>query len=612
MDFFDLLTAIGGLCLFLFGMSVMGDALERRAGGTLKSVLVRITDRRLTGFLLGLGVTAVIQSSSATTVMVVGFVNSGLINLRQAVNVIMGANVGTTVTSWILSLSGISGDSFFVRLLEPTSFSPVLALIGIVKYMSGKNSQSKDTGMILLGFATLMFGMDTMTDAVAGLSEVPQFQNLLLVFSNPVFGVLAGALLTAIIQSSSASVGILQALSATEQMTLGMAVPIIMGQNIGTCVTALLSSIGANKNAKRAAVVHLLFNVIGTCIWLAVFLAVTSVLTLPVLDGAATQVSIAIVHTTFNLLCTAVMMPLAGWLEKMACLIVRDEKQADEPQITQLLDERLLTTPSVAIERSRQVANEMAKISFDSIRQSLTLIDAYDEQTLQEVRRKETDVDKYEDRLGSYLVKLSSKALSDADSRETSMLLYTISDLERISDHAVSAALSAQELNEKNLQISGAAKEEYEILSAALTELLYFTNRSFVYRDPDAAKAVEPLSETVTGLKEQIRSRHVIRMQKGICGIEAGFIWVDVLTCIERVAGHCANIAGSELEIGRDELALHGYSRRLHAEDAQFQENYRYYVGKYKLPQTDPILASDLPAGDKAGESRRLDHHDEE
>ena len=586
MDFFDLLTAIGGLSLFLFGMSVMGDALERRASGTLKNVLGSITDKKLTGFLLGLGVTAVIQSSSATTVMVVGFVNSGLINLRQAIHVIMGANVGTTVTAWILSLSGISGESFLIRLLEPSSFSPVLALIGIVLYMTAKDSKRKDTGTILLGFAVLMFGMETMTDAVSGLSEVEAFRNILLLFENPLAGVLAGAVLTAIIQSSSASVGILQALSATGQMTLGMAVPIIMGQNIGTCVTALLSAIGANKNAKRAAVVHLLFNVVGTAFCLTIFVIVTSIADFPVLSAPAGHVNIALTHTAFNVICTAVMLPLAGWLEKAACVIVPEDKEQAAPEMVQLLDERLLETPAVAIARSREVADDMAQVSFDSLREALTLFDAFDEDTAREIRRKENSCDIYEDKLGTYLVKLSARRLSNEDSRETSMLLYTISDLERISDLAVAVLLSAEELREKpQLRISGAAREEYAVLSEAVRELLSFTYRAFVRRDPEAARCVEPLSDVVISLKEQIRSRHVLRMQKGICSVEVGFIWVDMLSGLERAAGHCANIAASELEISRDELQLHGYSHHLRAESRTYQDSYRHFAGKYVLPE---------------------------
>jgi len=421
MDIFDFLTLIGGLSLFLFGMKLMGDALEKRAGNKLKTILGKITSKKLTGFLLGLGVTSVIQSSSATTVMVVGFVNSGLISLTQAINVIMGANVGTTVTAWILSLTGISGDSVWIQLLKPSSFTPALAMAGIILYMFCKDDRKKDTGMILLGFATLMFGMEAMTGAVAGLKDVPEFRNILLMFSNPILGVLAGAILTAIIQSSSASVGILQALSTTGQVTYGAALPIIMGQNIGTCVTALISSVGTNKNAKRAAVVHLLFNVIGTVVWLTVYCVLNGIFRFPIVSTAIDQVGIAVIHTSFNVLCTALMLPLSGYLEKLSRAIVRDK---DEHEATQILDERLLSTPAIAIERSRRVAFAMARESAAAMKSAMQMLTDYDSAAAETIRYQEKKVDEFEDLLGTYLVKLSARPMTAADSGEAAKLLH--------------------------------------------------------------------------------------------------------------------------------------------------------------------------------------------
>ena len=445
MDLFDILTLIGGLSLFLFGMDLMGASLERRAGSSLKTLLGKLTSNQFLGFLTGLGVTAVIQSSSATTVMVVGFVNSGLLSLRQAIGVIMGANVGTTVTAWILSLTGLDGGSFFIQLLKPTSFTPILALIGVILTMTAKNDKKKDTGTSLLGFAVLMFGMHTMISAVAGLQDVPEFRNILLMFRNPVLGVAAGALLTAIIQSSSASVGILQALSATGQVTYGAAIPIIMGQNIGTCVTAMLASVGANKNARRAAVVHLLFNIIGTTVWLAVFYGINAVVHFTFLSGPIDQLGIAIVHSIFNVLCAALLFPFSGLLEKLACRLIPDSKDAKEPadDKIQILDERLLATPAVALGRCQEVAETMARISMDAMKTSCQLIRQYDARSAAAIRRTEGEADQYEDMLGTYLVKLGSSDLTAQDSRTSAKILHIIGDFERISDHAVNVVESA-------------------------------------------------------------------------------------------------------------------------------------------------------------------------
>ena len=580
MDLFDVLTLLGGLSLFLFGMNLMGASLEKRAGSSLKILLGKLTSRKILGFLTGMGVTAVIQSSSATTVMVVGFVNSGLLTLRQAISVIMGANVGTTVTAWILSLTGLDGDNFFVMLLKPTSFTPILALIGVVLTMMAKSDKKKDVGMILLGFAVLMFGMDTMSGAVAGLEEVPEFRNILLMFSNPVLGVLAGAGLTAIIQSSSAAVGILQALSATGQVTYGAAIPIIMGQNIGTCVTAMISSVGANKNAKRAAVVHLLFNIVGTAVWLAVFYGINAVVQFSFVSHSIDQLGIAVVHTAFNILCTALLFPFSGLLEKMACRLVPDTKA---PEKIQILDERFLATPSVAIDRCQEVAETMARISMDALKTSCQLIEHYDPKSAQAVRETEQEADQYEDMLGTYLVKLGRADLNAADSRETAKLLHIIGDFERISDHAVNLVESAEEIRNKGLSFSVHAKQELAVLTAAVGEVMDLALDAFLQNDPALAAKVEPLEQVVDTLKEQLRNRHILRLQKGECTIELGFVWSDLLTSLERVADHCSNIAGCVIEMSHDSLDVHEYLDNVKAGGPGFLRAYEAYAQKYAL-----------------------------
>ncbi len=580
MDLFDVLTLLGGLSLFLFGMNLMGASLEKRAGSSLKILLGKLTSRKILGFLTGMGVTAVIQSSSATTVMVVGFVNSGLLTLRQAISVIMGANVGTTVTAWILSLTGLDGDNFFVMLLKPTSFTPILALIGVVLTMMAKSDKKKDVGMILLGFAVLMFGMDTMSGAVAGLEEVPEFRNILLMFSNPVLGVLAGAGLTAIIQSSSASVGILQALSATGQVTYGAAIPIIMGQNIGTCVTAMISSVGANKNAKRAAVVHLLFNIVGTAVWLAVFYGINAVVQFSFVSHSIDQLGIAVVHTAFNILCTALLFPFSGLLEKMACRLVPDTKA---PEKIQILDERFLATPSVAIDRCQEVAETMARISMDALKTSCQLIEHYDPKSAQAVRETEQEADQYEDMLGTYLVKLGRADLNAADSRETAKLLHIIGDFERISDHAVNLVESAEEIRNKGLSFSVHAKQELAVLTAAVGEVMDLALDAFLQNDPALAAKVEPLEQVVDTLKEQLRNRHILRLQKGECTIELGFVWSDLLTSLERVADHCSNIAGCVIEMSHDSLDVQEYLDNVKAGGPGFLRAYEAYAQKYAL-----------------------------
>ena len=584
MTIFNALTLVGGLCLFLLGMNLMGQALERRAGGRLRTLLDKMTSRVMLGFLTGFGITAIIQSSSATTVMVVGFVNSGLMTLRQAINVIMGANVGTTVTAWFLSLAGIDSGSLWVQLLKPASFTPVLALIGIIFYMFCKDTRKKDTGLILLGFTTLMFGMETMSGAVAGLRDVPAFTNLFLVFTNPLLGVLVGALVTAVIQSSSASVGILQALSVTGGVSYAAAIPIIMGQNIGTCVTALLSSVGTNKNARRAAIVHLLFNVIGVTVLLTAFCIVKAALSPALLDEPATMYGIAIVHSVFNILCTAMLLPAGGLLERLAMRLVPDGKSADE---TAELDKRLLATPSLALQQARTLAGGMASCAARALENALTAFDAYTPELAQSIREDEERCDHYEDIIGTYLVQLSSRTMSQCESEEATELLKTIGDFERISDHAVNVLESAEELREKGLAFSGTAQEEYGVLAGAVREILHLAINAFAAGDSAAAAQVEPLEEVIDKLKEQMRTRHILRMQRRACSIEAGFVWSDLLTDLERISDHCSNIAGCVLDAAQHNLNLHETLRTVRREDADFRTRLAADAEKYRLPDPE-------------------------
>ena len=580
MDIFSVLNLIGGLSLFLFGMNVMGQALERRAGGQLRVLLEKLTRGKLAGLLTGMGVTAVIQSSSATTVMVVGFVNSGLMTLKQAINIIMGANVGTTVTAWILSLAGIDSGNLFVMLLKPSSFTPVLAFIGIIFYMFVKDAKKKDTGLILLGFATLMFGMEAMSGAVSGLRDVPAFQQLFLLFKNPVLGVLAGAALTALIQSSSASVGILQALAVTGQVSYGAAIPIIMGQNIGTCVTAMISSVGANKNAKRAALVHLSFNVIGTTVWLTVFCLLRALLPLPLLDDSASRLGIAVAHSVFNILCTILMLPLSGFLERLVTVLVPDDKQ---PETFSELDERLFATPSIALERCHSVAADMAETAVGSLKEALASLREYSPEAAASIREKEDKTDHYEDILGTYLVNLSTHRVSETDSREAAKLLKIIGDFERIADHAVNLLESAEELRSKGRRLTDAATGDLATISAAVSDILDLSLTAFLQNDLTAAAKVEPLEQVIDQLKEQLRTRHILRLQTGDCTIDAGFAWLDLLTNLERTADHCSNIAGCIIDAAHDNLNLHQSLRDVRDNSEDFQQRYREYTRKYAL-----------------------------
>ena len=579
MDIFNIFSLLGGLALFLYGMNIMGDALERQAGSRLKTILERLTGNPYKGFLVGLVVTAVIQSSSATTVMVVGFVNSGVMELGHAIGIIMGANVGTTVTAWILSLSGIEGDSLLIQLLKPESFSPILAFIGIILVMFVKSDKKNNIGRILIGFALLMYGMKAMSSAVEPLAAVPAFTSILTMFSNPIMGVLAGAVLTGIIQSSSASVGILQALSLTGSMTFGSAIPIIMGQNIGTCITALLSSIGTNKNAKRTAMVHLYFNVIGTIVFLSVFYIINAIVGFTFIGDAATPFGIAIVHTAFNLVCTAVMLPFAKGLERLAYITIPDDGKEEK---FLLLDERLLVTPSVAIEQCKKLTEDMAYISKDSLEKAIGLLGNYDARIAAEVVEKEDITDNYEDKLGTYLVKVSERSLSLSDSRQISKLLHTIGEFERIGDHAYNIYELAKEMNEKKVVFSPQAQDELAVIIAALKEILQLAVEAFVSDDIGIARRVEPLEEVIDYLRGTLKNRHISRLQAGKCTIEMGFIFIDLLTNFERVADHCSNIAVCEIEIENDAFDTHQYLNEI-TSSREFKAEYQQYFEKYAL-----------------------------
>lgn len=578
MDIFDVLTLIGGLCLFLFGMNLMGDALERSAGSKLEIMIGKLTTGKLAGLLTGLGVTAVIQSSSATTVMVVGFVNSKLMTLKQAIHVIMGANIGTTVTAWILSLSGISGSSMFLKLLKPSSFTPILALIGIILVMFTKSNKKKDIGVVLLGFATLMFGMETMTGAVAGLKDIPAFQEMFLMFKNPILGVLVGAVLTAIIQSSSASVGILQALAATGAVSYGAAIPIIMGQNIGTCITAILSSVGTTKNARRAALVHLSFNVIGTIVCLTGFSIVKAAFAPALLNDAATYAGIATAHSVFNIVCTLLLLPMSSLLEKLAYKLIPDTEQVEK---VSELDDRLLSTPAIALECAYNLTCDMAKVATDALTMGVDCLTTYDKTKAEAIRDAEDKTDHLEDVIGSYLVKLSMKQLNETEGAMASMLLKAIGDFERISDHAVNILESAEEMREKGIVFSDNAKSEMDSLCAATTEIVTLSYSAFVENNAEQANLVEPLEQVIDRMKELLRTRHIDRLRMGECGIEAGFVWSDLITNMERVSDHCSNIAGCVMDTKEQNMNLHESLKLLRSDNEFYREKYTEYTKKY-------------------------------
>lgn len=593
MDIFGVLSLIGGLAIFLYGMDLLGEGLTGASGGKLEKILEKLTSNPLKAVLLGAGVTAVIQSSSATTVMVVGFVNSGIMKLSQAVGVIMGANIGTTITSWILSLTGIESSNIFISLLKPTSFSPVLAAVGIVFLMFLKKESLKNPGKIMIGFALLMYGMDAMSSSVAPLAEVPQFASILTAFSNPVLGMLAGMLFTAVIQSSSASVGILQALCSTGILGYATALPIIMGQNIGTCVTALLSSIGATKNGKRAAIIHLYFNVIGTVTFMIVFYALNAVIHFSFLNLTAQEFGIAVIHTTFNIITTAYLLPLRKVLEKLAYATIKlddDEKRImdrrNENEFA-LLDDRFLEAPSLAVEHCKQVINKMADISRESLFISMSLIGGYDEEQALRVGELETRADKYEDALGTYIMKISTKNLKKEDSEMLNVMLHCIGDFERISDYACNLCDSARELHQKNMQFSPKAETELDILSSAVREAVDISFDAFKSNNKNEADKVEPLEELIDTLAVELKARHIRRLREGKCTIELGFAHSDILNNLERVADHCSNIAVDVIQSDQSEFDAHEYLDRIKNKDnQQFARDYKAYKEKYRLPET--------------------------
>lgn len=582
MDIFGLLKMLGGLALFLYGMHIMGDGLSKTSGGKMEQILEKFTSKPIKAVLLGAVVTAVIQSSSATTVMVVGFVNSGVMKLGQAVGIIMGANVGTTITSWILSLTQIDGDTIWIKLLKPSSFSPVLAAIGAALVLFAKKERKKDVGTILVGFALLMFGMENMSDAVAPLADVPEFTRILTMFKNPVLGMLAGAVLTAIIQSSSASVGILQALCSTGAVGFDTAIPIIMGQNIGTCVTAMLSGIGANKNAKRAALVHLYFNVVGTILFMMIFYALNAIIGFSFMHAAANESGIAIVHSLFNVTATALLLPFRNLLEKMACLTIRDDEEQEE-EFT-LLDVRFLEKPAFAIAQAKKAGKQMAEVSKKGLYDAIGLFAKYDEEVAQEVISIENQVDHYEDEIGTYLMRLGNRELANADSQTVSILLHCIGDFERISDHAVNIMETAKEMYSKKESFSKQALEELKVYGTAVHDIMDLAIRVFEKEDKYLAYEVEPLEEVIDRLNEKVRKRHIDRLREGACTIELGFPLLDLITNFERVSDHCSNLAVCIIQVKDDGFEPHEYLDNLQKDSPYFREKYEEYREKYRLP----------------------------
>lgn len=586
MDIFDVLQMVGGLCLFLFGMETMGDGLKRASGSKLESILGNLTSSVPRGVILGAVVTAVIQSSSATTVMMVGFVNSGIMQLRQAIPVIMGANIGTTATAWILSLTGLEGGNFFMQMLKPMSFSPILAAVAIVFMMFLKSEKKYNIGMVLIGFAVLMYGMDIMGDAVEPLKEVPEFVSILTMFSNPILGVVAGALFTAAIQSSSASVGILQALCSTGAITYGSAVPIIMGQNIGTCITAILSSIGANKGAKRVAAVHLSFNLIGTILFLAVFYSANAVLQFDFLGDSMEPWNISVIHSVFNIGVTLVLLPFTGLLEKLAIKMVKEtEEEKSKDTTLNLLEDRFLESPDFAASQCRTVAVKMANLTRDSIMAAMNLMEKFDRDKCDYVYLLEDKIDRYEDALGAYIVKLSRLDIGQAENKMLSMILHNIGDLERISDHAKNIAETAEELHTKGLEFSPSAKAEVAVFMNAVRDIVNLAVDSFEQENVEMASEVEPLEDVIDMIHSAVKGRHVQRLQEGICTIEQGFILNDLGTNLERVADHCSNLAVCVIEQARGQFDMHHYLSDVKKFDADgFEEKMNKYQAKYTLP----------------------------
>lgn len=589
MDFFDLLTMIGGLALFLYGMHLLSEGLEKLSGGRLERVLENLTNNRIKAVLLGAGVTAVIQSSSATTVMVVGFVNSGIMKLSQAIGIIMGANVGTTITSWLLSLTGIESDNFLLQLVKPTSFSPILAVIGVVFILFVKNGRKRDLGSILVGFAILMTGMDTMSSAMKPLSQVPWFTGLFTMFTNPILGLLVGALITAVIQSSSASVGILQALCATGSINYAAAVPIILGQNIGTCATAMMSGVGASKNARRASIVHLLFNVIGTAIFLIVFYVLHAFIDFAFMEEAADSAGIALVHTGFNISATLILLPFANILEKLSLILIKpdeeEERQAQENELFAKMDERFLSTPSFALEQAYSYAIKMAELTEEALNLAADNLFAYDKQIAKEVERIENLVDRYDDEISSYLVKLSSRNLSEPDSRKLTMLLHSVGDLERVSDHAINLVDCAKEMDKKEQHFSEKATEELQVFSQAVRDIVSASVKVLKTENEEAAKAIEPFEEAIDILQKEMKKRHMKRLKKGKCTPELGFILSDITNNYERIADHCSNLAINMMQLYEDDTHAHEYVEQLEKEaGSAFDKMCQECLRRYELP----------------------------
>lgn len=590
MDIFDVLSMVGVLALFLYGMHIMGDALAKMSGGKLEKVLERLTSNKWSAVLLGAGVTAVIQSSGATTVMVVGFVNSGIMKLNQAVGIIMGANIGTTATSWLLSLSGIDGGSFFLQMLKPTSFTPILAVIGAILVVFCKSEKKHNIGTILLGFAILMYGMTAMSSAVEPLKDVPQFTQILTKFENPLLGVIAGFVLTTIMQSSSVSVGILQALCSTGAVSYALALPIIMGQNIGSCTTAMISSVGASKDAKRAAAVHFYFNVIGTVVFMLVFYISNAFVHYAFLPQAANEVGIATIHSIFNIAATIVLLPLSGFLEFLAVKTIKDDDEEEDElskhdKVLQLLDPVFLERPGFAIMQCRKVASEMAELSMKSVGRAVGLLTAYDEEIAERIRKEEDTVDKYEDQLGTYLLRLSTKDLSKEDGHRLSLMLHSLGDIERISDLAVNILLAVEQMHKKELIFSKKAMDELAVYSKALKDILTMTVDAFEQNDRYKAALVQPLEELMDDMNKELKKRHVKRLRKGKCTIELGLSLSDISDTYERISDHCSNIATCVIQVEDDELDAHEHRKEVKEQDAKwYDEQYRAYEQKYALP----------------------------
>lgn len=581
MNIFSVFTVLGGLAFFLYGMNIMSSGLEKMAGGKLEKMLKKMTKGIFRSLILGAGITVAIQSSSAMTVMLVGFVNSGIMELRQTIGIIMGSNIGTTLTAWILSVAGIETDNIWIQLLKPKSFSPIIALIGIILTMTGRSSKRKDIGSIMLGFSILMFGMELMSDAMSPLADIPQFSSILVAFENPILGILAGTVFTGVIQSSAASVGILQALSLTGSVSYSVAIPIIMGQNIGTCVTAILSSIGVNKNAKRVAGVHIYFNILGTLICLTLFYTANSIVHFHFIEEAISPIAIAAVHSIFNIATTVILLPFTKQLEKLAKLTIKDKNH--EVGYT-FLDERLLATPSVAIAECKEMTIKMTELVKDTLMKGIEVIECYDYKTVMKIEEQEKMTDQFEDNLGTYLVKLSNRELSDKDSKEVSKILHVIGDFERIGDHALYVSRVATELNEKELHFSQQAKIEVAVLASAIKEIIKITVTAFKTNDIELAKKVEPLEQVIDLLKTQVKNRHIKRLKEGQCTIELGFIFNDLVTNYERISDHCSNVAVCIIQINESNFDTHGYLQQIKSGSTEeFNQNYHYFKEKYHL-----------------------------